>query len=192
MEAITMNISTRSRRISRTVQWARSHKWMIELADPGLQAQCKSYKDGKKIINPWNFYWIPALSLICWQMLTTLAGALWNYWKIGTTNFLPAQKQCVKLCCILIIRCYSLNIGNHLKTYWEPLRMSWTSSFYPSVVRWAMFILVYWLMWNKTIEIPVTILSYLMLSMSTSHYYQGKPLTKYIPYKIKATATDHY
>lgn len=52
MEAITMNISTRSRRISRTVQWARSHKWMIELADPGLQAQCKSYKDGKKIINP--------------------------------------------------------------------------------------------------------------------------------------------
>lgn len=36
--------------ISRTVQWAREHKWCIEILDPELQAQCKSYKDGKKII----------------------------------------------------------------------------------------------------------------------------------------------
>ncbi len=52
MEAIVTNITSKSRRISQTVQWARSHKWMIELTDPGLQAQCKSYKDGRKIINP--------------------------------------------------------------------------------------------------------------------------------------------
>ena len=52
METIVTNIKSKSRRISQTVQWARSHKWMIELTDPGLQAQCKSYKGGKKIINP--------------------------------------------------------------------------------------------------------------------------------------------
>ena len=51
MEAKTTNIST-GRRISRTAQYARTHKWMIELVSPELQAQCKSYKDGKKIINP--------------------------------------------------------------------------------------------------------------------------------------------
>ena len=39
------------RRISKTVEWARTHKWMIELVDPELQAQCKSYKDGKKVKN---------------------------------------------------------------------------------------------------------------------------------------------
>ncbi|MBP5503041.1 MAG: hypothetical protein J6Y24_09670 [Bacteroidales bacterium] len=36
--------------ISKTVQWARAHKWCIEILDPELQAQCKSYKNGKKII----------------------------------------------------------------------------------------------------------------------------------------------
>ena len=38
--------------ISKTAQWARAHKWCIEVLDPELQAQCKSYKDGKKIIRP--------------------------------------------------------------------------------------------------------------------------------------------
>ncbi len=49
MEATT---ATPQKRISRTVQWARTHKWSIEVLDPELQAQCKSYKDGKKIIRP--------------------------------------------------------------------------------------------------------------------------------------------
>ncbi len=47
MEATT---ATPQKRISRTAQWARTHKWSIEILDPELQAQCKSYKDGKKII----------------------------------------------------------------------------------------------------------------------------------------------
>lgn len=51
MEAKTTNIST-GRRISRTARVARANKWVIELVSPELQAQCKSYKDGKKIINP--------------------------------------------------------------------------------------------------------------------------------------------
>ena len=38
------------RRISKTGRWARTHKWVIEVLDPELQAQCKSYKDGKKFI----------------------------------------------------------------------------------------------------------------------------------------------
>ncbi len=50
MEARTATAPTR--RLSRTALWARSHKWMIEVVDPELQAQCKSYKDGKKIIRP--------------------------------------------------------------------------------------------------------------------------------------------
>ena len=36
--------------ISRTGRVARENKWVIEVLDPELQAQCKSYKDGKKII----------------------------------------------------------------------------------------------------------------------------------------------
>ena len=51
MEAKTTNVTTR-RRLSKTIRTARANKWMIELVDPELQAQCKSYKDGKKIINP--------------------------------------------------------------------------------------------------------------------------------------------
>jgi hypothetical protein len=51
MEAKTKIISTR-RRLSKTWRTAVANKWMIELVDPELQAQCKSYKDGKKIINP--------------------------------------------------------------------------------------------------------------------------------------------
>lgn len=51
MEAKTTNVATK-KRISRTAQFARSHKWMIELVSPELQAQCKSYRDGQKIINP--------------------------------------------------------------------------------------------------------------------------------------------
>ena len=41
---------TPRKRLSRTIEWARTHKWMIEVVDPELQKQCKSYKDGKKII----------------------------------------------------------------------------------------------------------------------------------------------
>lgn len=37
--------------ISKTAQWARAHKWCIEIIDPELQAQCKSYKNGQKIIS---------------------------------------------------------------------------------------------------------------------------------------------
>ena len=37
--------------ISKTAQWARAHKWCIEVIDPELQAQCKSYKNGQKIIS---------------------------------------------------------------------------------------------------------------------------------------------
>ena len=42
----------KTRRLSKTWRTAVANKWMIELVDPELQAQCKSYKDGKKIINP--------------------------------------------------------------------------------------------------------------------------------------------
>jgi hypothetical protein len=51
MEATT-TFRTPKRKISRTGQWARAHKWVIEVVDPELQAQCKSYKDGQKIIRP--------------------------------------------------------------------------------------------------------------------------------------------
>jgi len=51
MESLTTTTVRSKRRISKTVQWARSHKWMIELADPELQKQCKSYKNGKKVVN---------------------------------------------------------------------------------------------------------------------------------------------
>ena len=44
------SVDANKKRISRTMEWALSHKWMIEVLDPELQAQCKSYKDGKKII----------------------------------------------------------------------------------------------------------------------------------------------
>lgn len=39
------------RRISRTARVARANKWVIELVSPELQAQCKSYRNGQKIIN---------------------------------------------------------------------------------------------------------------------------------------------
>ena len=52
MEARTRTTTARKRRVSRTVQWARNHKWVIEVVDPELQAQCKSYKDGQRIIRP--------------------------------------------------------------------------------------------------------------------------------------------
>jgi len=42
--------ATPRKRLSRTMQYALTHKWMIEVVDPELQKQCKSYKDGKKII----------------------------------------------------------------------------------------------------------------------------------------------
>ena len=51
MEAKTTNVSTR-RRLSKTIRTARANKWVIELVSPELQAQCKSYRDGQKIINP--------------------------------------------------------------------------------------------------------------------------------------------
>ncbi len=52
MEATRTTTTTPKKQISRTVQWARTHKWMIEVLDPELQKQCKSYKDGQKIIRP--------------------------------------------------------------------------------------------------------------------------------------------
>jgi hypothetical protein len=51
MEAKTTTTTAPKKRISRTVRWARAHKWCIEILDPELQAQCKSYKDGKKIMS---------------------------------------------------------------------------------------------------------------------------------------------
>ncbi|MBP3227154.1 MAG: hypothetical protein J6M53_00020 [Bacteroidaceae bacterium] len=50
MEPTTATRTPR-RRLSKTIRTAMAHKWMIELVDPELQAQCKSYRDGKKIIN---------------------------------------------------------------------------------------------------------------------------------------------
>ena len=40
------------KKMSRTMQYALTHKWMIELVSPELQAQCKSYKNGEKVLNP--------------------------------------------------------------------------------------------------------------------------------------------
>lgn len=51
MEAKTTNISS-GKRISKTARVARANKWVIELVSPELQAQCKSYKNGQKVINP--------------------------------------------------------------------------------------------------------------------------------------------
>lgn len=51
MEAKTTTTTAPKKRISRTARWARAHKWCIEILDPELQAQCKSYKDGKKIMS---------------------------------------------------------------------------------------------------------------------------------------------
>ena len=51
MEARTMTEQPQ-KLISRTGQWARTHKWCIEVLDPELQAQCKSYRNGQKIIRP--------------------------------------------------------------------------------------------------------------------------------------------
>ena len=51
METTTRKTTSPKRKISRTMQWALSHKWVIEVVDPELQAQCKSYKDGQKIIS---------------------------------------------------------------------------------------------------------------------------------------------
>ena len=45
----TSSFEAESRPISKTAQWAKAHKWSIELADPELQKRCKSYKDGKKV-----------------------------------------------------------------------------------------------------------------------------------------------
>ena len=52
MEATTTTTTAPKKRISRTMEWALSHKWMIEVLDPELQKQCKSYKDGQRIIRP--------------------------------------------------------------------------------------------------------------------------------------------
>ena len=65
MEATT-TFRTPKRKISRTGQWARAHKWVIEVVDPELQAQCKSYKDGQKIIRPWDWCSTPAPSPSAW------------------------------------------------------------------------------------------------------------------------------
>ena len=51
MENLMTTAAEPMKRISKTVEWARRHKWMIELVLPELQAQCKSYKDGKKVKN---------------------------------------------------------------------------------------------------------------------------------------------
>ena len=51
MEATTTTTAPK-KRISRTARWARAHKWVIEVVDPELQKQCKSYKDGQKSIRP--------------------------------------------------------------------------------------------------------------------------------------------
>ena len=53
MEAVTRRTRTVIRpkkQLSRTMKWALAHKWSIEVLDPELQAQCKSYKDGQKIV----------------------------------------------------------------------------------------------------------------------------------------------
>jgi len=50
MEA-TITSAAPKKRISKTGQWARAHKWVIEILDPELQAQSKSYKNGKRAVN---------------------------------------------------------------------------------------------------------------------------------------------
>lgn len=49
-ETVCQEVQQPQKRISKTAQWARAHKWCIEVIDPELQAQCKSYKDGQKIV----------------------------------------------------------------------------------------------------------------------------------------------
>ena len=49
-KAIIMDAMMTKKQISRTALFARTHKWYIEVVDPELQAQCKSYRNGKKII----------------------------------------------------------------------------------------------------------------------------------------------
>ena len=49
-EAVCQEEQQPRKHISKTAQWARAHKWCIEVIDPELQAQCKSYKDGQKIV----------------------------------------------------------------------------------------------------------------------------------------------
>lgn len=51
MEATISPVRSRGKRISKTGRVARENKWVIEVLDPELQEQCKSYKDGKKILN---------------------------------------------------------------------------------------------------------------------------------------------
>lgn len=50
METTVRPTTAPKKRISRTGRVARENKWVIEVLDPELQAQCKSYKDGQKII----------------------------------------------------------------------------------------------------------------------------------------------
>ena len=52
MEATNTTTTAPKKRISRTMEWALSHKWVIEVVDPELQKQCKAYKDGQRIIRP--------------------------------------------------------------------------------------------------------------------------------------------
>jgi hypothetical protein len=40
------------RSISRTGRVARENKWVIEVLDPELQEQCKSYENGQRIMQP--------------------------------------------------------------------------------------------------------------------------------------------
>ncbi len=42
--------TTPKRRISRTGRVARENKWVIEVLDPELQEQCKSYENGQRVI----------------------------------------------------------------------------------------------------------------------------------------------
>ena len=49
---LTTATSAPKRRISKTGRTARANKWVIEVLDPELQRQCKSYKDGQRIIRP--------------------------------------------------------------------------------------------------------------------------------------------
>ncbi len=52
METTVRPTTAPKKQISRTGRVARENKWVIEVLDPELQAQCKSYKDGQKIIRP--------------------------------------------------------------------------------------------------------------------------------------------
>ena len=111
MEATT---ATPQKRISRTVQWARAHKWSIEILDPELQAQCKSYKDGKKIIRPWDWCLTPAWSSTCWPMLTASVVVRSTFWKTVVTRFSPVARPCVNSLCISIERnCWACHHRAH-------------------------------------------------------------------------------